>query len=121
MVAKAIVELATELELQGRKEKKEKQDLKEEQEQVKLKAQQDAASKKEFKKDAKKDSKVDKKAGEKLPEEVPSDDKAKEAPEKEYKKNMDCLYYIYDVPKSEEEISEFVKANGEIDIVYNVR
>lgn len=60
-----------------------------------------AASKKESKKDAKKDSKVDKKAGEKLPEEVPSDDKAKEAPEKEYKKNMDCLYYIYDVPKSE--------------------
>lgn len=119
--AKAIIELGQEMEMQGRKEKKEKEDQKEEQQQQQTDL--NVTDKKGSKKDGKKDDKkVDKKGkSEAVVEIQPQETQVKEVPEKDFKRNMDCLYYLIDIPKTEEEINEYVKASGDIDIILNVR
>ncbi|KRX02221.1 hypothetical protein PPERSA_04843 [Pseudocohnilembus persalinus] len=113
VLAKAFIQFQQDLDIQGRKLKKQKIDELENPVEEK-------EDPKKAKKDSKKDAKKDAKKGGKqeVQEEEPEEP---QEPEKEYKKAQDIIYFLLDLPENADELQGFSQQQAPIDIIVNIK
>ncbi|EAR91082.3 hypothetical protein TTHERM_00430030 (macronuclear) [Tetrahymena thermophila SB210] len=111
VISKAFIALRQELDLKGRKAKKDKLEGKEEVDDKKV----DPKKKKEDPKNVKK--------GGKVVEQPKEEEEKKEEvePEKEYKKALDIIYFLFDFPQTQEDAAALAKNDGQIDLLFDIR